>query len=213
MKSDWFVPVDRNILTTISNISGANPNKGNPKGFEIKKSSKRFIYVCFYILCLDAFPFLVHSSVVRWRTRIAWRGHTLFYCFYIAAWKMYDVWVGRISFSSFFCFFVLLFLHFPIPRPFPFMLSRVGLALLSSSDVWCLFSLLVLTFNQADGLDPSLSMAAVRLTIEGSNCWIQSYNPFAFLFSFAATAAVSSTLMFDCFLFWTQWWPCMLLDF
>lgn len=65
MKSDWFVPVDRNILTTISNISGANPNKGNPKGFEIKKSSKRFIYVCFYILCLDAFPFLVHSSVVR----------------------------------------------------------------------------------------------------------------------------------------------------
>lgn len=65
MKSDWFVPVDRNRLTNISNISGANPNKEKPKRFETKKSSKFFIYVCFYILCLDAFPFLVHSSVVR----------------------------------------------------------------------------------------------------------------------------------------------------
>ena len=213
IKYDWFVPVDRNVLTNISNISGANPNKWKPMRFETKKKFDMF-YLCLFLYPLfRCFPFLVHSSVVRWRTRIAWRGHTLFYCFYIAAWKMYDVRVGRISFSSFFCFFVLLFLHFPIPRPFPFMLSRVGLALLSSSDVWCLFSLLVLTFNQADGLDPSLSMAAVRLTIEGSNCWIQSYNPFAFLFSFAATAAVSSTLMFDYFLFWTQWWPCILLDF
>lgn len=78
------------------------------------------------------------------------------------------------------------------------MPSRVGLALLSSSDVRCLFPLLVLTFNQAGGLGPSLSMTVARLTIEGSIPGFR-YNPFAFLFFFPATAAVGSALMFDCF--------------
>ena len=58
MKSDWFVPVDRNILTTISNISGANPNKGNPKGFEIKKKFKMFY------LCLLLYPLFRCFSVL-----------------------------------------------------------------------------------------------------------------------------------------------------